>query len=258
MDDSNKIIGCFCTELYSADTFKDHFKAYESYVEKLGYDGACYTFLPKIQVENIPLVQPIFEFTKNYPVAFLEHYAKEQLHNHDFTIRKGKENCSFDPMDWREHELSGTLTDDEIGLIQLAKNEYGIINAYTIPTQVSDVILAGATVISSLSDNDFQKLKKETLTTLDIITKLFHDKCYASSCLVPIFSQPLLGKLNPTELKTLRLLADGIPTKQLSDQLDVTEQSAKNIISNLCKKLGSINRDQLFFLVGRVNLLHLG
>ena len=219
MDECDKLVGSFCTKLYTAETFKDHFKIYGSYVEKLGYDGACYTFLPKIQVENISLVQPIFEYTKNYPIAFLEHYAKEQLHNHDFTIRKGKENCSLDPMDWREHELSGTLTEDEISLIQLAKNEYGIINAYTIPTQVSDVILAGATVISSLSDTDFQKLKKETLTTLDIITKLLHDKCYANSCLVPIFSQPLLDKLNPTELKALRLLADGITPQQLVDHM---------------------------------------
>lgn len=257
MDDGNKLIGFFCTELYSVKTFKDHFKVYESYVEQLGYEGACYTFLPKIQVENIPLVQPIFEFTKNYPVAFLEHYAKEQLHNHDFTIRKGKENCSFDPMDWREHELSGTLTDDEIGLIKLARNEYGIINAFTIPTQVSDVILAGATVISSLSDNDFQKTKKETLATLDIITKLFHDRCYASSCLVPIFLQPLLEKLNPTELEALRLLADGITPQQLVDHMTVGKKYAGDIVSNLCKKLGGLNRNQLFFLLGRINLLHL-
>lgn len=255
MAEDINLIGNFCSELYDETSYFDFFKVYEKYIEKLGYDGACYTFFPKIQVENIPLVQPIFKFTKNYPDEFLEQYGEEQLHNHDFTIRKGKENCSLDPMDWREHELSGTLKDDEIGLIKLAKNKYGIINAFTIPTQVSDVILAGATIVSSLSDNDFQKLKKETLRTLDIITKLFHDKCYAGSHLVPIFSKPLLEKLNPTELKTLKLLSEGIPTKQLSNQLEVTEQTAKNIISNLCKKLGKINRDQLFFLVGRLNLL---
>jgi len=255
MDASNKIIGSFCSELYTVKSFEPHFKIYEKYIKLLGYDGACYTFLPKIQVANIPLVNPVFKRTKHFPQAFLDNYEKQQFHHHDFTIRKGKENCSYIPMDWRDNELNGDLSDEEKKLIIFARDNHGITNAFTIPTQISDAILAGATVISSLPDHDFKQLKIETLNTLDIITKLFHDKCSSSLSLVSIFSKPLLNKLNPTEMAVLRCLVDGIPTKQLADYVEISHTSAKNVICNLCNKLGGINRDQLFFLIGRVNIL---
>lgn len=257
MDESNKLIGTFCSELYAVETFEAYFKVYEKYVELLGFDGACYTFLPKIQVANIPLVQPVFASTKNYPMSFLEDYEKQQLHNHDFTIRKGKENCSYAPMDWRDNELNGDLSQEEKNLIVFAREKHGIMNAFTIPTQVSDTILAGASVISFQPDNEFKKLKAKNLTTLDLITKAFHEKVSSNSNLVQLFSQPLLEKLNETELTALRLLADGIPTKQLINHMDVGEKYAGEIIGRLCKKLNGINRDQLFFLLGRINLLQI-
>lgn len=257
MDENHKLIGSFCAELYAVETFEAHFKVYEKYVELLGFDGACYTFLPKIQVANIPLVQPVFASTENYPMAFLVDYEKKQFHNHDFTIRKGKENCSYDPMDWRDHELNGDLSEEEKSLIIFARVKHGIINAFTIPTQVSDVILAGASVISFLADNEFVELKAKNLNTLDVITKTFHEKISSNSNLVQLFSQPLLEKLNETELTALRLLADGVPTKQLINHMDVGEKYAGEIIGRLCKKLNGINRDQLFFLLGRINLLQL-
>ena len=255
MDENYKLIGTFCTELYAVDTFEAHFKVYEKYVELLGFDGACYTFFPKIQVTNIPLVQPVFASTENYPMAFLIDYEEQQFHNHDFTIRKGKENCSLAPLDWRDNELNGDLSEVEKSLIIFAREKHGIINAISVPTQVSDVILAGASVVSFLDDGEFKKLKDNNLVTLDLITKTFHDKISSSSNLVQLFSKPLLEKLNETELTALRLLADGIPTKQLINHMDVGEKYAGDIISRLCNKLNGISRDQLFFLLGRINLL---
>ena len=255
MDKNNQLIGRFCTELYAVETFESHFKVYEIFIELLGFDGACYTYLPKIQVANIPLVQPVFASTDNYPMAYLADYEKQQFHNHDFTIRKGMENGSLAPMDWRDNELNGDLSEDEKRLIIFAREKHGIINALSVPTQVSDVILAGASIISFLDDGEFTKLKDKNLVTLVLLTKIFHEKISCSSNLVQLFSQPLLEKLNETELTALRLLADGIPTKQLINHMDVGEKYAGNIISRLCNKLNGINRDQLFFLLGRINLL---
>ncbi len=255
MNDNHKILGSFCAELHTVETFDSHFRVYEKYIELLGFDGACYTYLPKIQVENISLVQPVFAKTEHYPMAFLEDYEKQQFHNHDFTIRKGKESCSLSPMDWRDHELHGDLSEDEKNLIVFARENHGIINAITIPTQVSDAILAGASVISFLDDSEFKILKDKNLDTLDVITKTFHDKISSNSNLVKLFSQPLLEKLTETELTALRLLSEGIPTKHLIEHMDVGERYAGEIIGRLCKKLNGINRDQLFFLLGRINLL---
>ena len=249
------VLGEFCAEIYKEESFDGCFKIFEKYVKKLGFDGACYTFIPKVQIKDISFVNPVFAKTENFPMSFLEDYEKKQLHNHDFTIRKGKENTKDRYWCWRETELSGDLNQKEIDLIKLAREKHGITNAISIPTLVTDLVLSGASFVSSKQDKEFNQLKKESLETLIIVTKLFHDRNYAGSKLVQIFSKPLSEKLNPTEYKTLELLTKGYKTKQLAEKLNVTDKSAKNIVSNLCKKLGGINRDQLFFLIGRINLL---
>jgi NarL family two-component system response regulator LiaR len=48
--------------------------------------------------------------------------------------------------------------------------------------------------------------------------------------------------LTSRELQVLRLVADGLSNREIADELSIAEQSAKNHVSNLLRKMGVANR----------------
>ncbi|HMT94223.1 autoinducer binding domain-containing protein [uncultured Thiothrix sp.] len=255
------LVGHFVDDLYQVETVSERFRVYENYIHALGFDGATYTFFPNILWEFNNSFSPIFLHTQTYPTAFLKHYAEANFHECDFAIRVGhKLRLEKMPplpiaLDWHDYEIAGLINENETSVIEVAREDYGIRNALTIPTQRPEAGIGGMSVISSEKGARFQHLKQENMETLLRCTQLFHDISFSNSRNIAIFAQPFLQTLKNKEIQILRHLALGYRLKQI-DQ-GISYRYATNILDELRARMGGITKDKLMYLIGQLHLLDL-
>ena len=247
------LLGRFVEKLYSVTTLEARFQAYEECVRSLGFDGLTFAFMPNSDY-TAHMLSPIFLHSDPYPMGFLTHYAEEQLHLNDFTIRKIMNN-ELTPMDWREHECCQLVSPEEKKVIVIAREDYGIINAISIPTMHRKIGMAGASIISSEKDRCFNILKSENLDTLVRCTQIFHDITFLNNSVPNAFTLSYVKTLKPREIKILRYLADGKPFKNIEDDTGINYRFASNTLDSLRARLGGINKDKLLYLIGLLNIL---
>ncbi|MGB1311576.1 MAG: helix-turn-helix transcriptional regulator [Leucothrix sp.] len=253
---AHEFVPRFISELHFSKpvSLDDNFRVYEKFLRQLGYDGATYTFVPKIQIEVMTDMATVFLSTESYPQGFIDQYAKEQLQKYDFTVRRITEGY-MKPMDWREHELKGLVTQEELAVITLAREQYGIKNALSIPMSYEERGGAGASVISYKEDDEFNQLKANTLETLVAITRLFHERVFNHEDLAHKFIMPILATLTPTEIAILKYKASGQTMKQFKDHTSISMSHATNVLSRLRKRLGGVSMERLLYLLGLLNTL---
>jgi DNA-binding NarL/FixJ family response regulator len=64
-----------------------------------------------------------------------------------------------------------------------------------------------------------------------------------------------IDELSPRELEVLRLVADGLPTKQIAAALSISERTVKFHVNSIFHKLGADNRAQAVALAAQRGLL---
>ncbi|HPQ94465.1 MAG: autoinducer binding domain-containing protein [Thiothrix sp.] len=249
------LIGRFVSALYAADSLEQRFQQYGEYIRKLGYAGATYAFSARIQYELLPGLPVLFLHTDPYPLGFLEHYHREHLEQQDFTVRRllGGEMA---PMDWREYELHGDLSAQEIDVIRLAREAYGIKNAISIPVMLESRGAAGVSVISFQDDEPFKALKQDTLEILWRLTRLFHAISFADPDWSQRFIEPVYHCLSEKEVALLHYRASGKVMKQVEDETGIDYSVASNIMSNMRRRLGGVNTERLMYLFGLLSAFH--
>ena len=186
----------------------------------------------------------------------MQHYSENRLDRSDFTIRKVLQG-HFEPMDWQEHETNNLITKQEAMVIKVAREDFGIVNAISIPTMMHEMGAAGASVISRETNNMFSLLKYQKLDTLIHLTRLFHDLNFANFNLPDKFILPLFETLKPKEIVILQYLATGKPMKNIQDYTGISHSYATNVLAELRLRLGGINNDKLMYLFGLMKALML-
>lgn len=249
------LVGHFVDDLYRVETVAERFRVYENHITNLGFDGATYTFFPTALWQFNNTFSPIFLHTNEYPTSFLKHYADANFHVCDFTIRLGHSQPVPLVMDWREHEIAGLITKAENTVISIAREEYGIRNALTIPTLRPESGIGGMSIISGEKDAHFLHLKQENWETLLRYTQLFHDISFSTIKTSAIFAQPFLHTLKPKEIQILKHLALGYPLKQISH--GISYRYAANMMDELRARMGGITKDKLMYIIGQLHLLEL-
>jgi len=254
----HKLISSFVSEMqfsYSESetiSLEQHFSVYEKFLRQLGYDGATYSFAPTIQIEIMTNLPAFFLSTSAYPIAFIEQYTAERLDQKDFTVRKILAG-EMTPMDWREHEVNGWISETEAYVIKLARDKYGIKNGISIPMINEEKGLAGASVISYENDDAFKELKEQTLDSLVSITRLFHARIFSEEDLTHKFILPILENLTEKEIIILSYKASGKLMVNIEEETGISSSFAANLLSNLRKRLGGVNTDRLMYLLGLLN-----
>ena len=247
------IVGEFVEKLYLSDELEKRFRIYEEAVRSLGFEAVTFAFAPNVELTG-NLLTPVFLNSSPYPMGFLQQYNEEKLHMKDFTIRKITHQ-QLEPMDWREHEHSNSITNDEKRVIQIARNDHGIMNGISIPTMNKNIGMAGASVLSLEKDVSFNILKCENLETLVLCTYLFHNHLFAYNKIPHQFILSLLNSLKPVEIKILQYVASGKPFKNITHETGISRGYASNKLDNLRARLGGINKDKLLYLLGLLNIL---
>lgn len=245
----NAFWGEYVPSLYSADSAEERFLVYENYILELGFCGATYTFTPRIQLEAMTNLPLIFLHSRDYPLDFLKEYQERRFdrEGYDFAVNKSLQGKESGPMDWREHEVGGTLDEKELYLIHLAREKYNIKNAISIPTMLDKRGAAGVSVISFKEDKSFQETKLNGMNALMSATRLFHDTNLTD---IRKFILPIFKNLTSTEILVLQYKANGQAMKNINDYIDITPGAASNLLTLLRRRLGGINNDRLMYLFG--------
>ena len=247
------LLGDFLTELCAATDFIGRFNIYEKYITLLGFDAASFTYVPSLFVSNNIHISPIFHITDHYPKAFIEQYNSEHWEQYDFTITELNKN-NFSIKDWQEAYIKKDLSVAAKKQVLIAKTDYDIKNALTIPLK-NFAGISGTSIISHEKNRSFNKIKKEHLETLCILTKVFSESNFADSTMATYFVAPYLSVLKKKELAVLQYIAAGKSLKNVESELGITKRYASNLLDLVRERLGGISRDQLMCLFGEYQIL---
>ena len=247
------LLGNFLEELCAATDFVGRFNIYEKYITALGFDGASFTYVPSLFVSNNIHISPIFHITDHYPKAFIEQYNSEHWEQYDFTITELNKN-NFDVKDWNDTFVKQALTVEAKRQLLIAKTDYDIKNALTIPLK-NFAGVSGTSIISHEKNRSFNKLKKEHLETLRILTRVFSESNFADSAIANYFVTPYFSALKKKELAVLQYVASGKALKNIESELGITKRYASNLLDLVRERLGGISRDQLMCLFGEYRIL---
>ena len=250
-----RIVGDLVAQLYALETLQSRFDYYQKTVCKQGFDAVCFSFEPRNTFNPELERPPVFEISERFPVGFLKAYKDDGWFQHDFTIREIMQG-DLSAKDWKQKELSGELHDKEKELIQLAREQFGINNAITIPTMNHTVGIAGASIVSFADDEDFTILKQQQLNTLIHCTRVFNDIIMQHpSHLVKTFVFPNLPGVTKKERIVLRDLVRGLPIQKIGAKQGMNESSVSNHLARLRKKFNVKKTSDLKHLLVTLNIM---
>jgi len=253
---NKQLLGDFTADIYTQNSLSSRFSIFEKYVQILGFEGVSYTFMPEFSLKKDIQRAPVFMSSKLFPCSFIEQYTHDRMDQNDFTVRRIKTK-QLAPMDWQEFKYSDELSHAEKTIISIAKYDHNVKNALSIPTMSEDRGIAGASIVSTAKNAEFNQLKKENLETLSICTQLFHDATVnmSEASLADIFVIPLLIEMKPKEITILRYFASGKPLKNIYDTTGISYSYASNLLAELRQRLGGISNEKLMYIIGLFNLL---
>ena len=244
----------FVMQLHTATTLDEAFAIYDKQVQNLGFEGALYAFIPRLQLETQLQLSPLFKISESRNPAFIKHYHEARLEQHDFTLHhvlKG----NMTPLDWGTEAKKGTLNAAENNLLTLAREDYGIRHGISMCTMFDEIGIAGASVVSTEADHIYQRLVDERLNTLRVCIEIFHAHLMLKPHFFYYFLIPLLENLTSKEKKLLRFIAEGRPMKS-SGIPDITYRYSDKLMQNIRAKFGGISKGRLIYYIGLLRLLN--
>ena len=108
-----------------------------------------------------------------------------------------------------------------------------------------------------LKDSESAELKKAILAVVN-------GEDYIQPSLIPVLNSKMLDRdsdsskiesLTRRELEVLKMLSYGTYNKEIAEQLNISERTVKNHVSNIFKKIGVTDRTQAAVFAIRNNLI---
>jgi len=253
---NKQIVGELVINLYADNSLDTRFMHYDNLVRSIGFDAVCYSFIPRASLQDSVKRPPIFKASKQFPQDFMERYQKDDFYNKDFTIREIKAG-NLSPKNWKTYEQSSDLGDQELKVIRVAREEYGIENALSIPTMNQQIGIAGASLISVKNDHDYQDMLHRHQQTLVNCTRIFNDIIMqnASSDIVHTFVFTTLPKITPKQRLVLRELLRGTLQNNIGLELDMTQSAVDNHLANLREAFEVKKTHDLKHLLETLNIM---
>ena len=245
--DASIVFECF-SGISSAESPVEGFGHLSRAVEALGFGAISYTVVP-LSLAAAGKVDPVFLVSPSFSADFLDHYGQAGLARHDFTIERASAG-SVRTLDWQQELRRGELTAEQRGVIDLARADYGIRNAMTLPTRSDRHVIAGASVVCEEWDKPFETLRRERAGTLGHLVRFFHDWAFATPDFRRHFYANFLGQLSDDEVKVIRLAINGQLLKNSRELYGLSPSRAGNLLSGLYRRLDVKNASELSYLVG--------
>lgn len=252
--------------LLNASDFESGFSAFEKQAHRLGFDGALYTYIPKVILDFDFIAAPIYEVSSSFNHNYLAHYQQARFDRHDPLIKAVQDGTQY-PIDWwgectefykNQSPQSRIVMDESLS--------YGIQNGITIPLMSGRQGISGASFISRERRPAFESLSSAKLEELKIATRLFHSLVTSNAHYLGGFSRPMLEILNDKERRYLAGLAEGKSSSEIAHLLGTTTKYLEQLMLKIRRKLSgvgpfdppTINRNQVLYYAGLMNLLEHG
>lgn len=248
-------VGNYLSTMSSAETLEQGFSALENFVCSLGFDAITYSAMPTSLGEP-GLFQPVFLSSSDFSSGFLTHYDEAALWQDDFTIERIQQG-NLAPVDWNKSLRSNQLSKVQKDVINIAKHDYGIVNAVSIPTQSDSHVIAGASITSCNAGAGYDHLIKENLQTAQGAVHRFHQFVFHKPDTTQRFYKPLIDSFTEAEKRVLIFSAMGRPLKQSRDFIDLSPTRTSNILRDIRQRLNVANSNELFLKVGHHKLLEM-
>ena len=239
----------FIEQLDNAVNLEGLFLALERAANQLGFEGVSYTYIPPLILNNLEASSPVFIKTDSFSDGFITQYEQDHLGEHDFVIKRVLEN-DFLPVHWQQEVERRRLNRQEKRVVEIARNDYDIENAISIPTYKRDDGVAGITVTSQENKYFFDKLFDERIKLFSRLCRIFSDRITLNPDYQVNFVKPFLSTLSCTERSLLLLVAEGVPLKKAADRLNISYGYSSNVMDKLRVKFGDVSRERLFYLAG--------
>lgn len=250
MNSDNQIFLDFSAKLYQAESIDDMFSLLESSMVKMGFDNVSYTYLPRVLATSDLSIAPVFKISKEYNREFIDHYSKADFVKNDFTIKRILSG-DLSPINWWQEDRAKQLTQKELEVIEVAREDYQMMNGISLPTYTDGCSLAGVSVISEEKEAAFSKLYGEKVEIAHRMAHAFSNRVLNQSNFYALFYQPFVNQLSPTEKRVLIGLAKGLHLKTIAENIGRDYKYISNFVVNkLRKKFGNVNRDRLLFEAG--------
>lgn len=241
----------FC--LTSIDRVEEAFTLLDTRIRALGFDAVAYSAMP-VSIGAQGSFKPVFLTSHDYSRDFLRHYDEAGLWQKDFTIERIQAG-SLEVMDWQLESGRGGLTLDQQEVVDLATFEYGIRNAFTVPTQSDQHIVAGASVLAYMDRSAFESIVSINQQEAEQLIRIFHQYVFMRTNTASFFYQPLLDTLTDTQKRVLSFIVTGRFQKHSKEHIGISPTRTGNVLSELYERLDVSNVSQLSYLAGHHRLV---
>lgn len=241
----------FIESLDNSKTMSDLFHSLEVVANQLGFEGVSYTYIPPVILNNLQENSPVFVKSDAFSDGFISQYEEDNLGEHDFVI-KCVLNNDLKPVHWWQAVEQRRVDRDEKRLIEIARSDYQIENAISIPTFKNGDSIAGVSITSSEDKYYFDKLFDERIQLFGRLCRIFSDRIILTPQYQANFYLPFLKKLSFTEKQLLLLLAEGVPLKRAAEKANIKYKYAGNVVERLRVKFGDVSRERLFYIAGLI------
>lgn len=252
MSNSNKSINALhtCAEsLDRAPTIEVAFEALSRCVTELGFAAIAYTLFPR-NLGPLGDFVPIFLSSPEFSQGFLAHYQEADLMRHDFTIPRVKSGY-MGAMEWQLELEKNQLSADQRNVVLIAKHDYHIRDAVTLPCHCDEHIVAGATVLSYDSPSSFQRLKDAESPSLKIAIALFNSYVLRHIHARKPFYEPFLSSLSRNESCLIEHLVQGRTMRKTKQLYGISSTNAGSTLSKFYDKINVKNGSECAHLIGR-------
>ena len=241
----------FIQRLYDSKTLEEKFSVLEHEMLLSGFDGALYTFIPKLSRLKETL-QPVFQFSESY-AEIVENYQKNNFDKNDFTIRLivgGK----LSIIDWWIEANKIPLNEEEENVVNITKNKFGVTKGITFPTLSNDMGIAGVSIISFKSEYANKQLDSKTSEYLKSCCRMYHDHTMVHQDSRYEFILPILKTLTPKKKIVLKYLISGRAMKNIAEESNITTRYAEKLLVELRNEFGGISKNELIYYLGLLNI----
>jgi DNA-binding CsgD family transcriptional regulator len=241
-DDHSRYQDTIC-QIYAAESLVDLRHLMDDIRISYGLANIVYhaVYLPTADVAN-----PILIFT--YDPAWVARYQNQDYFKIDPVVAAGTR--GFLPLDWSllDHETKAARSffkeADRFGV-----GRQGI----TFPVRAAGGERALFTVTSNASNREWEAQRFEYLREFQFIAYYFHDRAVT---LAGYRSSSEVINLSARETQCLTLVAQGMCTKQVASQLDITDRTVRIYLQSACTKLGCASIHQAVAKLVMLEVIH--
>lgn len=241
-------------DLHHTTSYTSSFLLYCNAVKKLGYEGAVYSFIPCLALNNVSKVKSKISRSEYFHSDYAREYKYLKFDQVDYVIHNLKAG-KMTLMDWHLDNKSGQLNSEQQYMLDVMRNDYQMTNGLSIPLMACAKGIAASSVVSDEKDRFFHHLKAETYETLVLITQLFHNHVIANGYEFTFFIEPAFSVLNPLERQVLKLLLDGLKVPEIRVLVFRSKGHIENVVRDIRIKVGGRDKEGAIKL-STVQLIH--